>query len=338
MANNASNRFNLIKNFSKVLTSTLELEQLAKVINNFAVIELRAEHSSIVINGIGKYPYNNQHDKIFDSIEENTFKYIMKVQKCIRIAKPSAEYMFKDVKDISSFRYYLVSFPLLTKKQILGSLNLYFKSALDDEFFDFLELFAELSSSSIMNSISYKSVEDKSLTDKLTGLSNRRSFDNRIEKEIEKCAEEKIPIAVMMIDIDDFKKYNDEKGHQQGDKALAEIGEKIKSSMDGRSAAFRYGGEELVLVAPGLNPEEALAFAEKIRKEIMDSCKITISIGLVTCLNSSCPPTTMVNEADKSLYKAKKEGKNKVCASIIIDRAINPIDVQIASSLGKPKA
>jgi diguanylate cyclase (GGDEF)-like protein len=189
-----------------------------------------------------------------------------------------------------------------------------------------------------MNSLSYKSLEAKSLTDKLTGLYNRRSFDTRIEQEIEKCAEAKIPIAVMMIDIDDFKKYNDEKGHQKGDSILLEIGSRIKSSIGEKSTAFRYGGEELTLIAPGLKPEEAFALAEKIREEVKSSCKITISIGLATCLNSSCPPTTMVSEADKALYKAKKEGKNKVCASIIIDRAINPIDVQTASELGKKRS
>ncbi|MBN2112087.1 GGDEF domain-containing protein [Candidatus Woesearchaeota archaeon] len=336
MFDNAGYKFNLIKNFSRQLASTPELGQLAKVINNFAVVELGAEHSSIILEGFGKYPHNMQ-GKTFDDIEEKTFKYVMKVQKCLRIAKPSAEYMFKDIKGISSFGLFMLSLPLITKNQILGSLNLYFKSQVDAEFFDFLEFFSELSSSSIMNSISHKSLEAKSLTDKLTGLYNRRSFDDRIENEIKKCAEAKLPIAVMMMDIDDFKKYNDEKGHQQGDNALAEMGSKLKSSIGESSTAFRYGGEELALIAPGLKPDEALALAEKIRKETASSCRLTISIGLVTCLNSSCPPVTMVSEADKALYRAKKEGKNRVCASVIVDRAINPIDVQAASSLGKPK-
>lgn len=336
MFDNASYKFNLIKNFSRQITSTLELEQLAKAINNFVVVELRAEHSSIIIDNSGSYSYNKQ-DKIFSDIEEKTFRYIMKVQKCFRIAKPSTEYMFKDIKGINTFDYIILSMPLITKNHVLGALNLYFKDEVNDEFFDFLQFFSELAASSIMNSLSHKSLEAKSLTDKLTGLSNRRSFDIKIENEIKKCSDEKIPVAVMMIDIDNFKEYNDEKGHLQGDKALAELGTEIKTSILGAGFAFRYGGEELAVVAPGLKPEDSLALAEKIRKQVMDSCRITISIGLVTCLNSSCPPTTMINEADKALYRAKKEGKNRVCASVIIDKAITPIDVQIASSLGKSK-
>lgn len=335
MADSASYKFNLIKEFSRELTSTLELEQLAKVITNFAVVELGAEHSSIIISGGGKYPYNNRQDKIFDEIEEKTFKYVMKVGKCLRIARPGAEYMLKDIEGIDSFGCFMISSPLITKNQIIGSLNLYFKTPLDDDFLDFLKLFTELSSSSIMNSLSYKSLEAKSLTDKLTGLYNRRRFDEEIEKQIERCSSSKIPIAVMMIDIDDFKKYNDEKGHQRGDMILAEMGKIMKDALDKSCGAFRYGGEELAVIAPGLSPEEAFAAAEKIRKEVESSCKITISTGLVTCLNSSCSPTTMVSEADKALYKAKKEGKNKVVNTLIIDKNMSPIDIQDAASIGK---
>jgi diguanylate cyclase (GGDEF)-like protein len=140
----------------------------------------------------------------------------------------------------------------------------------------------------------------------------------------------------MMIDIDGFKEYNDLHGHQEGDSILSYIGKTIKSLISERCMAFRYGGEELAVIVQALRAEDAFQLAEKIRNEIESSGKITVSIGLVTCRNSSSSPSAMVSEADKALYKAKKAGKNRVHSSIIIDKAINPIDVQEASEIGKP--
>ena len=330
-------KFNLVKEFSRELTSTLELKELAKVINNFAVIKLGASYSSIIVDGDGKYRYEDQHQRVFDEIEEQVLKYIMRVRKPLIIPNPKKDYMLHRIDGIDSFSHCIASLPLITKSQALGSLNIYFGSTPDDELVDFLKLFAELSSSSIMNSLSYRTMETKSVTDKLTGLFNRRNFDIEIESQIEKCSESESPISVMMADIDNFKEYNDEKGHQEGDKILQEIGEAMCSFSSKGCKAFRYGGEEIALVVPGLKPEDAFEKAEQIRKKVESSGKITISIGLVTCLNSSCPASTMVSEADKALYKAKKEGKNKVSATIILDKALNPIDVNDASELGKRK-
>jgi len=329
-------RFKLVKEFSKELTSTLELKELANVINNFAVINLGAAHSSIVLEK-GKYLYNNEEMNVFKGIEEQTFKYVMRVRKMLIIPNPRSEYMFKDVKDIDLFDKSIISLPLITKNQVLGSLNLYFNNLPGDEAVDFLSLFAELSASSIMNSLAYKSLEAKSMTDKLTGLYNRRSFDIEIEKQIGKCSEAHIPISVMMLDIDNFKEYNDLHGHQKGDMILEDIGKTISRIVGESCAAFRYGGEEIAAIIPKLSSGDAFKTAENIRKGIESSGRITVSIGLVTCMNSSCPASTMISEADKALYSAKKSGKNKIATSIIIDKSISPIDVQKAAELGKKR-
>ncbi len=325
-------KFKLIKEFSKELASTLELEKLASVINHFSVVKFGAENSSIMLTK-GKYSYSK--GRIFDDIEEKTFKYISKVQKPISIANPANEYMFKDVEGIESFDFNIISLPLSTKGKFLGALNIYFSRKPDDELTDFLKLFTELSSSSIMNSIAYKSLETESITDELTALYNRRSFEKEIAKQIEECSSKEIPISVMMVDIDNFKEYNDLKGHQKGDNVLSDIGKALTSFKD--ITAFRYGGEEFTLILPKSEPKDALEAAEDIRKKIESSCRVTVSIGLATCLNSSCPASAMVGEADSALYKAKKAGKNRVAASVIIDKAINSIDVQRASELGKMK-
>lgn len=152
---------------------------------------------------------------------------------------------------------------------------------------------------------------------------------------IESCASSGIPNSVMMLDIDGFKEYNDSKGHQEGDSALESIGKAVKAAVGESCAAYRYGGEELAVVLPRAKPEIAFEAAEKIRKAVEQSCRVTVSIGVASCLNSSCSLSVMVGEADKALYRAKKAGKNRVCASVIIDRSLSPIDVQAASELGR---
>ncbi len=327
-------KFNLIKEFSKELTSTLELEELAKVINRFAVIELKAEHSSISIEGKGKYSYKEQGN-VFDEIEKETLKYMMRVGKSLRIISPANEFIFKDIKGIESFSNSILVLPLITKNQVLGALSVYFPHLPEDEKMEFLTLFAELSSASIMNSLAYRTVSASSMTDKLTCLHNRRNFDVQVEKLIESCSSANIPSSVMMIDIDNFKEYNDTKGHQEGDMVLAGIGNTVKAILEDNCCAFRYGGEELAVIIPRAKPDQAFEIAEKVRKGIEETCKITVSIGIVTCLNSSCNPNKMVKEADACLYKAKKAGKNRTHSCVIIDKSMNPIDVQTASAVGK---
>jgi diguanylate cyclase (GGDEF)-like protein len=328
-------QFRLIRDFSRELTSTLELGELANVINDFAVVHLGAAHSSIALNG-RKYSYSNESRPVLDGIEAETLKYAMKVRKALRVANPRSEFMFKAIQDIDLFDKSLFSIPLVTKGKVLGCLNLYFGSIPGDELSDFLELFAELSASSIMNSLSYMTMEEKSMTDKLTGISNRASFDSEIREVIGKCAEAGKQTSVMMVDIDNFKDYNDKHGHQKGDNILQKIGNEIGSFSSCNLKAFRYGGEEIAVVASGMKPEEAFEKAEQIRKKVEESGTVTISIGLATCLNSSCSAEKMVSEADKALYKAKKAGKNRTHSSVIIDNGLSPIDVQAASELGKP--
>jgi len=328
-------KFKLVRDFSRELTSTLELKELANVINNFAIVHLGASHSSIIIDGEIKHSYNNETKRIYNEIEEQVFKYIIKVLKPLLISNPKKEYMLQKIEGIDEFNYCLFSLPLITKNKPLGSLNLYFGSTPNDELVEFLNLFSELSSSSIMNSLAYKKLETKSVTDKLTGLSNRGNFDMELASNVQKCAESESSFSVMMVDIDNFKEYNDKFGHQKGDEILEQIGSEICAFEDGKCRSFRYGGEELAIILPELKPEEAFEKAEQIRKKIEQGNNITISIGLTTCLNSSCSPQKMVSEADKALYKAKKAGKNRTYSSIIVDNGLEPIDVQVASELGK---
>lgn len=160
-------------------------------------------------------------------------------------------------------------------------------------------------------------LEELATTDALTGLKNCRKFDAAIDAEWRRAVREKMPIALLMIDADHFKAYNDTYGHQAGDEALVGIAICVSDSVRrAGDCAARYGGEEFAVVLPGLSSAEALGVAETIRLKVQqwsgDPTNTTVSIGVA----SLTPDTTMelselVNAADKALYAAKSAGRNR---------------------------
>jgi diguanylate cyclase (GGDEF)-like protein len=160
-------------------------------------------------------------------------------------------------------------------------------------------------------------------TDGLTGLCNRRRFDEALEAEWRRSQRSGAPLALLLIDADHFKAYNDRHGHQAGDAALAAIASCIaKATERGSNLAARYGGEEFAVLLPGVNAEGAFELAEKIRGHLACVRNAqrdrpvafpTISVGLA-CLfpQASLDPDDLVREADEALYQAKRDGRDRV--------------------------
>lgn len=168
-----------------------------------------------------------------------------------------------------------------------------------------------------------KDLEALSHTDGLTGINNRRSFDQTLEKEWNRSTRDNQPLSLILIDIDYFKKYNDTYGHVQGDECLKTVAKNLKSSLN-RAGDFlaRYGGEEFVVLLPGYDAQQAMNIAEIIRKNIEDlqiahsqndiSPFVTISLGIATTMKThNRQSTSLVEAADKVLYEAKQEGRNR---------------------------
>jgi diguanylate cyclase (GGDEF)-like protein len=177
------------------------------------------------------------------------------------------------------------------------------------------ELHQSLEELAVLN----KKLEELSHVDGLTGLANRRLFDQTLSLEYKRLAREKQPLSLIMIDVDDFKKYNDTYGHLQGDKLLVDIAKHIRKNIRrATDLAARYGGEEFSVIMPNTDIGGALYIAEKIRssaasKRTGNKKQATISLGVVSMI-----PTTqgkykkLVKLADSLLYEAKKSGKNCV--------------------------
>jgi len=163
-----------------------------------------------------------------------------------------------------------------------------------------------------------------SIEDALTGLYNRRFFDDRVGHEIARTKRFGRDLALAMIDIDFFKHYNDTAGHPAGDRALAAIGAIIRNSVRETDLAFRYGGEEFMIILPETTAESATYVSERIRSAVekqefpgessQPNGDLTISIG-VSMLGAECATLEeFVSAADKALYKAKSIGRNRVVA------------------------
>jgi diguanylate cyclase (GGDEF)-like protein len=162
------------------------------------------------------------------------------------------------------------------------------------------------------------------MVDGLTGLFMRRYFDARIEEEIERSKRYKTPFSVVMMDVDDFKKLNDDHGHLIGDRVLRAIANVVKAQMRGVDTAARYGGEEIALILPRTEMVSAYNVGERIRSAIADIrvttdseppkvLSVTASFGIASYPESKAADgEDLVRRADRALYRAKKTGKNRV--------------------------
>jgi len=163
-----------------------------------------------------------------------------------------------------------------------------------------------------------KSLHDLAYHDNLTGLLNRRSFDKMISDEWKRRQRYKRPLSLIMIDIDHFKKVNDRYGHQRGDSVLKTVAGIILDNVRSSDYACRYGGEEIAVILPETSLRRALVTAEKLRtlveKQVreIENIPVTISLGVGTYLRNMKRPDDLIAAADRALYRAKKEGRNRV--------------------------
>jgi diguanylate cyclase (GGDEF)-like protein len=152
--------------------------------------------------------------------------------------------------------------------------------------------------------------------DSVTGLFNRRYFETRLEAEVERARRQRQDLALLLIDIDDFKRVNDMRGHLEGDRALREVADLLRAGVRIFDICARYGGEEFVIVMPGASLSVAQQVAERIRVRIErsfvhDSPSVTVSVG-VGMLTPHTTADELVDIADRALIAAKKSGKNMV--------------------------
>jgi diguanylate cyclase (GGDEF)-like protein len=214
----------------------------------------------------------------------------------------------------------LLGAPLTIEGRIVGIMYVNdFKkrefSAEDVSLFSLLTVYAALTIERV------KSIEEMrvmSITDGLTGLYNHRYLMEQAYKEIQRALRHNHPLAVIMLDIDHFKDYNDKFGHLEGNKVLKEIARYLKKTARATDIVGRFGGEEFCVVVPEIKKNGAVAFAKRLLNEIAKNSSfnrnVTLSGGVVTFPKDGKTPLDLIKKADTFLYKAKKQGRNRVCS------------------------
>ena len=152
-------------------------------------------------------------------------------------------------------------------------------------------------------------------TDELTGVKNRRRFREDLDMLFGQAQRQRVPLSLILLDIDEFKQYNDAFGHPAGDRVLQQIGATLRSSLRGHDVLARYGGEEFVVLLPATDADEALRVAERLRTAIADHAwphrPVTASFGVATSGPETPDAAALVDRADRALYLSKEAGRNR---------------------------
>lgn len=223
---------------------------------------------------------------------------------------------------------------LRSLKVPFGMLYLSFKTEqpLDEAKLRLLRQFADRIGFPLYKLRLQEGLQDLAFTDEMTRLYNFRFFRRSLEDELKRSTRYNRPLAMILMDLDDFKTVNDRYGHEAGNRLLIQVAELLRRSIREADLAARYGGEEFVIVCPETSAAEATVVAERVRAAVAEtrfdlgnglSCAMTVSAGVSDFPGDASDENTLIQTADNALYEAKRAGKNRVVpASSLISPAM----------------
>jgi diguanylate cyclase (GGDEF)-like protein len=215
--------------------------------------------------------------------------------------------------------------PLVHEGRAEGLMSLYYRhpTGLQQQELERIAQLGNTLARSIANTNAHEQVQKMATTDSLTGLRNRRSFNEQMAREMRRAQRYKQHFGLIMIDIDHFKIYNDTNGHLMGDQLLQQFAEVLTESVRNQDIAARYGGEEFAVILPHTNVEEGLVVAEKVRRRVEEAnfpgeesqpgSNLTVSVGVADSLGDVKTVEDLTIQADLALYHAKETGRNRSC-------------------------
>ncbi len=322
----------ILYNLTHILTTTFDLNKIFRNIFQLFHDSLSIDFSSLIfidsyakkLNLALNYGSSKQGGKNIILPNKKIHEAILKTKSYRSKTIVSLSEIINQKKEAISLPMQLLGFPLVISNQtIVGSLSFFRKgdTRFSREEIDFYQRIIQEVSNILDKIYLFYQTKEDTFRDHLTGVYNRRYFNQRLLMEIKRAERYKRDISILMIDIDNFKQVNDQFGHVTGDDVLKKLVDILRENLRDSDILVRYGGEEFVALLPETNSENAYIASEKLRAAVeliltapienkTNGKSITISIGVSSYPASADSSDSLIRLADERLYLAKNKGKN----------------------------
>jgi len=321
-----------IHDTSRTLGEILNLEQLLAEILRigdslwgyalFEIVLIDRETGALQIVASSRYGKSLQHDPPIPGKQDGVVG---------RVARSGAA---ERIVDVSSCPYYIpglenarseLAVPMITHGRVIGVINAESKSLgnFSERDQKLVSILAGAAAMAVENARLHKQVSDLAVIDDLTGVFNYRYFSDRLAEEKRRSERYDLPLSLIMVDIDWFKRTNDTYGHEVGNVVLRELVGVIEECIRDTDRLCRYGGEEFIVILPQTNSMDAKIIGERIREKVdihtfggyagIPKLRVTVSIGVTAYPDNGLTTADLISAVDSALYRAKGSGKNQVC-------------------------
>jgi diguanylate cyclase (GGDEF)-like protein len=253
-------------------------------------------------------------------LHETLAAFYQMLQKVIRCSGMEYRLPARDIRlALGTHRTHKANYNLLNGQYAVGEMTFFRGARFNEQELSTLEGLLALLMQPLRNALLYRDALESSLRDSLTGVGNRAALELALQRELKLSQRSRRPLSLLIADMDGFKQINDQLGHSAGDQLLQKVARTIKSALRDTDQVFRYGGEEFVVVLGNTGNTEAVAIAERIRRQIENqelttengAVRATISIGVSTSAMDD-DRDSLFKRGDTALYQAKRSGRNRV--------------------------
>lgn len=319
---------------SNEIYSILEFKQLVNAALLTIIGQIGLQESFILLYDHYTRQYSDKYFKGFKEEQVSTVHFSANSEVEKYFIKHRAPQYVKDMVKNEAFSEYagklekievICVAPIIYSEKFQGIVGIgkkLYGRDFDQSDYEYFHILINVLSVSIGNSRMYQNMKNLSLTDGMTKLGNYRYFKGRLTEELLRGKRNNTTVSLIILDIDNFKNYNDTLGHQAGDEALKLVGQILKNTVRDEDIVSRYGGEEFCIILPGITKRGIFSMGERIRKsvektkfykeEIQPGKKLTISLGAASFPDDDQEFEGLVKKADEALYQAKRAGKNQL--------------------------
>jgi len=324
-----------VSDFDDLAKRTREIFHNVITVDSFTLLVLEHEASQGVTI-MKRFGPTGEEPRVDEVLRNKVFKQAIQKHKIVYIKNISKRTNHVPIDlGIGKTAASLLCLPLLSEtNSVLGLLNLCRKekAAFGSDEVVFCSKIADQIARALNKILLYEHTKQLSITDELTEVFNRRYFSQQFEREIQRAKRYHHSIALIMLDIDHFKAYNDRYGHTLGDHALKTVACKLEKILRKADIVARFGGDEFIIMLPEIAKEQAHKVANKLRKEIERTSSandaepsdldITISLGVAVYPQDASEPHQLIELADAALYTAKSLGRNCVAVHEVESPAV----------------